>query len=396
MKILLLQPQMNWRRPYCETPSIALLTLAAMAEGVGHSVRVKHLDIDNLELDELNVDLIGITCNTFQVKSARELVKQIRLNRLATGKPDKIVLGGPHAVAWNNDRDGKVDQIVVGEGEKAWSEIVGCEAPATIDDIPLPDYSLVRMNRFCGVQPLGAVPSMVIFGARGCPGKCIFCNTPVFWGSHARYRKPESIVSEIEFFNKQFGAREVFFQDDTFNANKSWAIEIFDRIMSKGLNKTMVFRIDCRTNKALMTEDFVIKAKQAGVWSMFLGIESGSQMMLDSMKKHVTVAENERAIELLHYYGIQVQAAFIVGLPGETRETIQASQDFIYRTKPEVIGYGFATPFPATELDRIVTAKGHKRDVDYADYRYGQLYVRTDALTFEQLESFKGFLPARR
>ena len=380
---------MNWHRPYCETPSIALLTLAAMAKE--HEVKVRHLDIDGVFVDDFKwADLVGITCNTFQVKDARILVSAIRNNSKA-----RIILGGPHAIAWDMEKDGKVDQLVIGEGERAWAEIVGCEAPKKIDDIPIPDYSLVDMDRFCGVQPLGAVPSMVMFCARGCPGQCIFCNTPVLWGNRARYRDPLNIVQQIELFNKQFGAREVFFQDDTFNANLPWATEIFQRMIARRFYEKMVFRIDCRTNEKMLTEKFLELAKKAGVWSIFLGIESGSQKMLDGMKKHTTVEENKRAIQLCHQYGIQVQAAYVIGLPGETKETLAETQKFITENQTQVLGCGFATPFPATELDRIVTAKGHKKNVDYADYRYGDLLVRTDELTYEDLAAVR-LTPAGR
>ncbi len=187
MKILLIQPAMNWPHPYVESPSIALLTLGAIAKQYGHEVKVAHLDIDTLP--EEIPDMVGITCNTFQVKSARELAKHYQ------GKC-RIALGGPHAIAWT-EADGKVDNLVVGEGESKWLGILGQPSKEyAIDDIPLPDYSLVDMTLFSGVLPMGAVPSMVLFGSRGCPGRCIFCNTPVFWGSTCRYRSPKSIVDQ--------------------------------------------------------------------------------------------------------------------------------------------------------------------------------------------------------
>jgi anaerobic magnesium-protoporphyrin IX monomethyl ester cyclase len=117
--------------------------------------------------------------------------------------------------------------------------------------------------------------------------------------------------------------------------------------------------------------------------------------MLDGMKKHTTVEENKRAIQLCRQYGIQVQAAYVIGLPGETKETLAETQKFITDNQTQVFGCGFATPFPATELDRIVTPKGHKKNVDYADYRYGDLLVRTDGLTYEDLAAVR-LTPAGR
>jgi radical SAM superfamily enzyme YgiQ (UPF0313 family) len=389
MKILLIQPKTNWGHPYCESPSVALLTLGAIAKQYGHEVTVKHLDIDLFDpTKSLEYGLIGITCNTFQVKSARETIQGIR----KYNSKSKIVLGGPHAIAWDNQKDGQVDKVVVGEGENAWLSILGANRQyESIDEIPLPDYSFVDMSRFSGVAPMGAVPSMVLFGSRGCPGKCIFCNTPVFWGSKARYRNPKSIVDQIAMLHHDYGMQEVFIQDDTFNANWPWAKEILERIIARGLHKKMVFRIDCRANEVLLTEAFLKLAAKAGVWNIFLGIESASQAMLDRMRKHITVEEYRRAIRLIQQYGMKVQASFIIGLPGETWETIAETQRFIDETHPFMIGAGYATPFPGTEFDKYVTEHGQKKIVDYGDYIYGQILTRTDELSHEDLASFRGY-----
>ncbi len=383
-KILLLQPKTNWLHPYVESPSIGLLTLGALARRLGHEVKVQHLDIDVLDTSFMP-DLVGITCNTFQVKSARELVK------LFNDKGIPVALGGPHAIAWNKQKDGYVNDLVVGEGENRWLEILGQPPIEEIDDIPLPDYSLVDMSRFCGVIPMGSTPSMVLFGSRGCPGKCTFCNTPVFWGRKCRYRNPISIVDQIALLNREYGVQEVFIQDDTFNSNMPWAQEIFGRIITMGLHKKMVFRIACRSNEKMLTENFLKAARNAGVWNIFIGVESGSQKMLYNMKKHVTVEEHRRALQLIPQYGMKVQASFIIGLPGETWDTIAETQKFINDTKPWMIGAGYATPFPGTEFDRYVTEREHKLPIDYADYMYGNVMVRTDELTYDDLRNFKGY-----
>jgi len=185
--------------------------------------------------------------------------------------------------------------------------------------------------------------------------------------------------------------QEVFIQDDTFNANWPWAKEIFERIIARGLHKKMVFRIDCRSNEKMLSEDFLKLAAKAGVWNIFLGIESASQKMLDNMKKHITVEEYRRACKLIPEYGMKVQASFIIGLPGETWKTLEETQQFITETHPWVVGAGYATPFPGTEFDKYVTEHNQKLAVDYADYLYGAVLVRTDELSYDDLASFKGF-----
>lgn len=374
MKILLIQPRMNWNQIYAEAPSNALLILGTLAKKKGHDVQIVHMDID--KLPSLKVDIVGITVNTFQVKSAREVAEG------AKKVGARVIIGGPHAIAW----DGVYDQIIIGEGENKWLEVLG-EKPdiKSVDDIGMPDYSLVDLGRFTGISFVGAVPSMCVMASRGCPFNCIYCNTPVLWGKIHKTRNPQLIVDEVQHLHDKYGAREVFFQDDTFNLNGEWATEIFEEIIKRKLNQDMVFRVAFRVNEKLVSKELLSLAAKAGVWNIFYGIESGSQKMLDGMKKGITVPEIKRAIKMTHEAHINAECSFIFGLPGETGVTLRETAELIEEIKPSRFGFCPACPFPGTELDKIVTAKGHKLDTDYADYGYGMMLTRTDELNYQEL-----------
>jgi len=385
MRVLLIQPHMNWPQIFADSPSQALLTLGTLAHDRGHEVKILHLDIDRInilyEIDQYLPDIVGITVNTFQVKSAREIAWK------AKQKDVRVIIGGPHACVWDGE-----GEVVVGEGENAWLEILG-EKPdiETINDIPPLNYDLVDVTRFSGIPPIGAYPQIAIMASRGCPNSCTFCNTPVFWGKKVRYRQPKLVVDEVENLHFDYGIKEVYFQDDTFNLNHPWAIDIFNEIITRKLNKEMLFRITSRVNEKLVTEEFLNIAREAGVWNIFYGVESGSQVMLDRMKKGITVEEVRRAFEMTKKAHIHTQASFIVGLPGETVETLLETQKLIQEINPNLYGWCYACPFPNTELDREVRAEGHIKEKDYGDYAYGDVLVRTDALTFDDLSAFMGF-----
>lgn len=387
MKILLIAPQLNSGRYVPETPSRALLILGTLAQQRGHEVKIIHADLMNGHIaDELAVfkpEVVGITCNTFQVKSARFIAQYAK----ASG--GKVVIGGPHASSWNKV---PVDHTVFGEGENAWLELIG-EKPdiQSIDDIPIPNYDLVSLDRFCGVAPVGILPAMAIMASRGCPFQCTFCNTPIFWGKNVRYRNPISVVDEVELLHKRYGINEIFFQDDTFNLNHEWASQIFNEIIRRELNKEMLFKLDCRVNEKLITKEFLGLAYKAGVWNIFYGIESGSQEMLDRMKKGITLAEIKRAIKMTHETHIQTQCSFIVGMPGETIKTLQQTDALISEIRPTRYGWAFFCPFPNTEATKEVIAKEYIKQMDYADYGYGKVHCRTDALSYEDFEAFQGF-----
>lgn len=386
MKILLIQPELNRGKQIPETPSRALLILGTLAKQRGHEAKILHEDLLNGHIaDEFALfkpEIVGITCNTFQVKSAR------RIALLAKQSGAKVILGGPHASVW----DGVADKVVIGEGENAFLEFIE-EQPSikSIDDIPIPDYSLVNMEQFCGVSPVGVYPSAAIMASRGCPFNCVFCNTPVFWGKQVRYRNSVSVVDEIELLHRDYGINEIFFQDDTFNLNHEWAFAIFNEIIKRKLNKEMLFKMACRVNEKLLTKEFLDMACRAGAWNIFYGIESGSQAMLDRMKKGITVDEIKRAIRMTKEAGISSQCSFIVGMPGESIATLQETKQLLVNMKADRYGWCFFCPFPNTEATREVIKRGHIQKIDYADYGYGKVMCRTDALNYADLEAFQGF-----
>lgn len=403
-RILLVAPSQNVGKTLPETPSRALLILGTLALQRGHEVKILHADLLDGHIaiaDEFALfkpDIIGITCNTFQVKSARIIVKEAK----AFGS--EVIIGGPHAIAWDGGitlcsktrwighlPNGTIYKVI-GEGENTFLNFIG-ETPNinSIDDIPIPNYDLVDLDRFCGIAPVGIMPAMAIMGSRGCPYNCSFCNTPIFWGKKIRYRNPQLVVDEVDLLHKQYGSNEIFFQDDTFNINHQWAYELFEEIIKRGLNRDMLFKIACRVNEKLITKEFLDLAYKAGVWNIFFGIESGSQEMLERMNKGITIAEIKRAVRLTHEAGIKTQCSFIVGMPGETLATLRETDKLIQEIKPTRSGWVVFCPFPGTEATKEVTAKGHKLDLDYAEYSYGKVIVRTDALDFNELEAFRGF-----
>lgn len=400
-------------------PSGALLLLGTMAYNLGHNVKIIHLRVDNVEIGDLKKiiltfkpDFAGITLNTFQTKSAKEITKAIK----ETDKNVLIICGGPHpsglgSKILNDFPD--IDIAIFGEGEHTFLEILegkdlseikglaykdkfgGIKAteprlPAmNLDHIPLLNLDLVGFtkNKFRGAEPVGALPTMYIMASRGCPFQCIYCNKSI-WGQRTRFRKPELIIEEIKWLHDKYGVREIFFQDDTFNLNRKWAERIFNLIIEQGLNKDIIYKTPFRANEQLVDKELLELAKRAGFRYIFYGVESGNQAMLNSMKKGLTIREIKRAFELTRRAGLKTIASFIIGLPGETKETIKDTFNLWKELNPDVAGCSFATPLPGTELERILIEKGHLLDNNYDHYGLGVCVVRTDELSKEDLEYY--------
>ncbi|MGA2090778.1 MAG: radical SAM protein [Endomicrobiales bacterium] len=410
-KILLVNPSENSSSKKHEAyPSGALLLIGTMLTERGHHVSIIHMTgegqtIEGLErrIVDMQPDIVGITMNTFQTVSARrisESVKKINPKTL-------VVTGGPHPSALKTEiltDFPHIDVAVIGEGEHTFMEIVadadlhtlagicyeGRENAArpyaeNLDYLPLPDLSLVNMRMFAGADPVGAYPSMFIMASRGCPFQCTFCNKSI-WGGKVRLRKPELVVREIEWLHSRYGIREIFFQDDTFNLRRQWTEEICHRIMEKGLHKKMVFKTPFRANKELVDEALLGLMKAAGFWLIFYGVENGNQQMLDAMGKGLKIEDIKRAFRLTHAAGIKTIGSFIVGMPGETEETVNDSIALFNEIRPYVTGCAAAMPFPKTVFEQEVIKRGHRLISDYDQYAMGKILVRTDALDPEQLK----------
>ncbi|HAM52398.1 MAG TPA: hypothetical protein DCP92_17510 [Nitrospiraceae bacterium] len=420
MRILLVCPQENIPRSSESYPSGALLLLGSMLHERGHEVLLLQMISDGVDAAgvgeharKFKPDIVGITMNTYQTRSSREVSRAIK----QISKQILVVAGGPHPSALKIEalrQFPDIDVVVEGEGEEMFMEIAEGRSFAQIpgiiygdtmnaprqfiqdfDYIPYPNLDLIGgrkgMKRFQGPYPGGPMPSMFIMASRGCFGQCKFCNTPVFWGSRVRTRKPEAVVNEIAWLYRMYGMREIYFQDDTFNANKRWAETVLNLIIEKGLNKDIFYRICFRVNKALITHDLLQLAKRANVWMIFYGTENGNQEMLKDMGKNITIEEIERSFRMTHEIGIKTTTSFLIGNIGETRKTAYDSIALAKRLKPYCVGFSLVIPFPGTVLRDEMIAKGHLLQGDYDRYGADQCVIRTDALTPDELVKLRTY-----
>jgi anaerobic magnesium-protoporphyrin IX monomethyl ester cyclase len=385
-RILLVNPSYNFPVKHEMYPSGALLLLGTMAKQRGHEVKLVHMVSDRLDVPavvqlarDFNADIIGITVNTFQVAIVKKLLSELRWYSKA-----RLVIGGAHptsvGIAEAKREFPDADDIVCGEGEYQFMSILdnkSVDKPQDLEYITPPDLTLVNLSKFSGAYPLGKTPVMFLMAERGCIGQCTFCNRSIF-GNRVRYRSPENVLQELRYF-ADYGIKEVFIQDDTFNLNHAWYEEILQRIIAEGLNKKMKFRAPFRADEKLVNEKVLKLAKEAGFWLLFYGVESGNQGMLDRMHKRLSLDEIERAVRLTKETGIKVETSFIVGLPGETQQTVDDTQDFYDKLSPFWSGCGVAIPFPSTEVSKEVHEQ--IKDIPYSEYYPGRVYFHTDEMS---------------
>lgn len=400
-------------------PSGALLLLGTMLRKQGHNVKVVHMVADKVNredfwdiLKETRPHIVGFTVSTYQTW----MTKLLALDAKVFNSDILTLAGGAHPSALGGEflrAFPEIDVVVYGEGETALTDIArdvplrdvrgihygynshdgkwvtnppSClRSGDELDALPLPDKSLIDFKRYSGLFPVGRRPCMFIMSSRGCPYQCSFCSKSVY-GSGLRLRSPEGILEEVELLYRDWGVREIHFGDDTFNANLPWASELLNLIIKRGFHKKLVFRVALRVNEKILYRGLLQHLKAAGVWFIYYGVENGDQDMLDRMHKGITVAEVERAFKMTHDVGLKTEAFFIIGLPGETRETIQASRDLYKRIRPFWGGFARALPFPGTAFTAEVERDGHLLSTDYDTFGPGTMAVRTGALTAVELE----------
>lgn len=190
-------------------------------------------------------------------------------------------------------------------------------------------------------------PEVQIFTGRGCPNRCSFCSWPqTLMGKKYRYRSVSNLLDELEWIQENLDVKEVFFEDDTFTLSKKRVLEFCNGYKERGLKtvwacNARVDSLDLETMKAM---------KKANCRLLIAGYESGSQDILDNVKKGITVeqiktfARNARNARLL------VHGDVIFGLPGETKDTVKRTKKLIKETKPDILQVAVASPFPGTEF----------------------------------------------
>lgn len=406
-KILLINPYIPMKRYLTQAeqfPNGALLLLGTMLQNIGHTVKVIHMMADGVNLQRMseivkdfNPEIVGLTAVTFQSRTLRETSKVVK----DANNDAVVVAGGPHISALISmgypitEDYPDIDYFVGGEGEFVIDAIMNKSPNSNIIvtkpmkplTAPSVNMNLVAINRFSGAYPPGPRPGMFVMGSRGCSFHCSFCSRSVF-GNTVRYREPMAVVDDAERLMKDWGIKEIFFQDDTFNINRRWAEDILNLIIIRGLNKKLRFRTPCRVNKELIDLDLLQLMKEAGFWLIFYGVESGSQMMLDRMHKGTTVEEIKRAFRLTKEADIKAEASFIVGLPGETADTIQDSIKLWKEIKPDWCSFTRAIPFPGTELYAAAKESGHLLIDSFDDIEVDKVMCRTEALTRDDIDRY--------
>jgi radical SAM superfamily enzyme YgiQ (UPF0313 family) len=373
MRVLLINPYY----PISETPSppLGLAYLAAALTEAGIETKVLDLVVFPYRhsllprvIGEFQPQIAGLTAVTMTFNSAIGVIQDIK----GIDESTVTVMGGPHVTFCAQDTlemHPDLDVIVFGEGERTivdlsraieknrdWRQVAGiafrrdsgivytpARAPiADLDELPEPARGMLPLGRY---RALGMPVSLTT--SRGCPFKCIFCAGRKMVGARVRYRNARRVVDEMEYLNT-LEFHQINIADDLFTANRTHCMAVCNEIIERRLEIrwTSFARVDT------VSEEILSRMKDAGCSAVSFGIESANPQILNTIKKGITREQVVAAVEMCRQAGITPFASFILGLPGETPQTIRETLDFGEELKALGLSFGFhlLAPFPGTEI----------------------------------------------
>lgn len=355
--------------------------IAAYVRRAGHAVKIfdpepRGMAPESLwkEVKEFGPDIVGITSATPNFMTARQLAVEAK-RRLGC----LVIMGGPHVTALPRSTLESIpalDAVILGEGEIPmlavaeefdasgavdFSKIPGAafmeggsyrETPlpgpiSAMDSLPNPARDLAGPDLYYQHRYiLPNIKSTTLISSRGCPSQCTFCAN-ICMGRKFRPHSPGYVAGEIERLVKDFGIRHIKIYDDCFTTDPRRVSEICDLIIGKRLDIT--WEAAGRVN-TLSDEALVLKMKKAGCVQVLLGIETGSQPILNLMKKGTTLAMAEQCCCVLRKCGLGYTNSFIIGNEGDTRETVTATIDFAEKLRSDRVTFTIMIPLPGTAL----------------------------------------------
>jgi anaerobic magnesium-protoporphyrin IX monomethyl ester cyclase len=277
----------------------------------------------------------------------------------------RIVVGGIHPTIFPDKYLGYgIDTIVRGEGEitmldlardaengAKWPDIVVGKKP-DLDKVPHEARDLFDYHRelTCTFAPDHPIPSVTMIAGRGCPYRCSYCQpaeNSVFGKPH-RMRSPENVITELHSLKEKYDFRSITFWDDTFTLNRKWVMRFCDLYESEGFTEPIVAA--SRADIICRNEGMVERLASIGLDWIQVGLESGSQRILDFIKKDTTVEQNLQAAKICRKHGIKMFATYMYGLPTETRRDSLATAMMIDEIQPEHGSPFYFRPIPGTDI----------------------------------------------
>lgn len=422
MKILLINPSLHQattgqyekevEKERGVYPPLGLAYIAATLEKNGHEVKIVDCDVEeNYEekiyrlCREFQPQMAGFYAMTWNYGLAKKISDQIKTidEKIIT------VLGGPNITTMPEDslKYGKFDFGVLGEGEETiielveklenkkeieFEQILGLvfrkegkivinqyrALIADLNSIPFPARHLLPMEKYFDVFSKHKKFATII-ATRGCPFNCIFCDRKNRMGKNWRYRSVANIVQEIKEIIEKYDIHEFMFFDDNLIVNKNWAHELMSEL------KKLDIIWECRERVDMVDEQMLRAMKEAGCYRIRFGFESGDNEILKKLKKDITVEQSLASAKLCRKIGIDIFGYFIIGAPGETKETARKTINLALKINPSFAAFSKMILIPGSEIFQYAVSTGQIEENYWQNFIIGKEKNGAPTFTKEKL-----------
>ena len=410
-------PVMN-REERCQQPTddlivipplapLDLMYFASIARDVGFEPIIRDYSYPVSSYDDFTIDLKKIAPKYILVNVATPTLENdlmsLRIAKEVFGDSITTIAKGAHfsflakQVLQSHDF---IDIAICGEGELTLKEILQGSPLSEIkgicyrddyeivenqrrpfnenlDDLPYPARDLIDNSLY--IRPDNNKKQAVIKVSRGCPYHCFFCLATPLNGRIVRKRSAENIIGEIRECVEKYGINNFIFWSDIFNLDKEWTRDLCRKIIESGLKIT--FSTNTRADSADM--ETIMLMKKAGCRLVSIGVESGSQYMLDKMGKKITLSQIVNTVKAFKKSGIQIYAYYVIGLPWETKETIKDTLNFAKKLNTDYVSFYTATALVGTTFYDYVE-NSSLGELDYSHPYYFPT-VRTHELSSQEI-----------
>ncbi|MGD2175916.1 MAG: radical SAM protein [Candidatus Brocadiaceae bacterium] len=381
MKIALIEPRSPDYHVYSHLafPRLGLPILATILRDHGHDVRVYVEDLEGIGTAEawdiLSSDLVGISCTSATAPRGYAMARLLKLK----GVP--VAFGGVHPTFMPEEPLKHGDYVIKGEAEVAFPRLVDVlenggdlssvpnlyyteedqvrtteaqRLPLSLDDIPIPDFSLLR-----GVENMKIVPLMT---TRGCPHGCTFCCVSPMFGCRYRMKSTERVIEEL----RRVGESYVFFCDDNFTASPSRTKELLAAMLREKVVPPRWYA-QVRADVYRDTEMLDLM-RRTNCRRVFVGFESVNQDTLNGFHKHQTLSDIESCVEGFHRHGIPVHGMFMFGADQDGSSVFERTVRFALDHRLDTVQFLILTPVPGSELFRTLDDQGRIFTYDWSLY----------------------------
>ena len=391
MKILLVHPKRRDKHNYASKIKayIPPLTLPVLAGLTPKDIDIELCDESVDEVDfNTNADLIGITGITSQINRGYEIADIFR------EKGKKVIMGGIHVSAMPHEAKDHSDSILIGEAEDLWEGIIedfrnGCleeeyKANTYTDfkKLVIPRYDLLKLNRYRSSTGTN-IPRLPLQATRGCPFNCKFCSVTKFWGPKIRTKPLENIEKELLQI-KLLGTNRIFFTDDNFIANISYTKKLLE------LLKKYDFSWICQVSTNIYQhEDLIAKMSNVGCSSIYIGIETFSEENLENINKDFNrMADYEKLFKLFSKYNIRVTASMMIGLDGDTRESLKDMVQRLIRLRVSYAVFYTLMLLPGTRLREEFLKENRVIDNNWDHQNGTEVTFKPKSFQSEELQDY--------